>query len=62
MTHGYLAESVWYIWEVDLKRIIGSRLLQREWVFLRSEFLSHPSFLEYVERVQAQCKPASAFL
>src|SRR5436190_768236 len=32
--HGYLAESVWRIWEADLKRIIGSPLLQREWPLL----------------------------
>jgi len=52
--HGYLAESVWRIWESDLKRIIASPLLQREWPVLRSEFLSHKAFLEYVEHVQSE--------
>jgi len=51
---------VWHIWEEDLKRIIESPLLQREWFFLRQEFLSHHDFLEYVERVQAQYKTANA--
>ena len=51
--HGYLSESLWCIWEGDLKRIIGSALLQREWSSLRKEFESHPDFLEYVERIQA---------
>lgn len=58
--HGYLAESLWRIWEGDLKRIIGSPLLQREWPFLRAEFLSHQNFLEYVEDVQVQYKTANA--
>ena len=58
--HGYLAESLWRIWEGDLKRIIGSPLLQREWPSLRTEFLSHQEFLEYVERVQAEYKISKA--
>jgi len=59
--HGYLDESVWHIWEADLKRIIASPLLQREWPVLRTEFQAHEDFLHYVERVQAQYKtPNSA--
>ena len=54
--HGYLSASLWRIWEGDLKRIIGSPLLQREWPALRTEFLSHQEFLDYVERVQHECK------
>jgi hypothetical protein len=59
-TQGYLPEALWSIWEGDLKRIIGSPLLQREWPSLRAEFLSHQSFLAYVERVQSECKSANA--
>ena len=59
-THGYLSKSLWHIWESDLKRIIGSPLLQREWLALRAEFLSHQEFLEYVERVQDECKNSNA--
>jgi len=58
--HGYLAESVWRIWEGDLKRINGSPLWQREWLSLRTEFVSHPDFLEYVERIQAEYRTANA--
>jgi hypothetical protein len=54
MRHGYLAESVWRIWEADLKRIIGSPLLQREWPSLHTEFQAHQDFLKYVEGVQAE--------
>jgi hypothetical protein len=59
-THGYLAESVWRIWELDLRRIIASPLLKREWPVLRSEFLSHQDFLEYVEHVQTENMTATA--
>jgi hypothetical protein len=59
-TRGYLPEELWNIWEGDLKRMIGSPLLQREWPSLRSEFVSHRAFLEYVERVQAEYKKANA--
>lgn len=50
--HGYLSPSLWRIWEGDLKRIIRSPLLQREWPALRTEFLSHKEFLDYVEDTQ----------
>jgi len=56
----YLAKAVWVVWEGDLKRIIGSPLLQREWPRLRAEYLSHRDFLEYVERIQAEHKAPRA--
>jgi hypothetical protein len=58
-THGHLSKSLWRIWEADLKRIIGSPLLQREWPTLRAEFLSHHDFLEYVEHVQNERKTSN---
>ena len=57
---GYLAESLWSIWEGDLKRMIGSPLLQREWISLRSEFISHQDFLQYVEGIQAISRTSNA--
>jgi len=57
--HRYLSESLWRIWEGDLKRMIGSPLLQREWPALRTEFLSHQDFLEYVERVQTESRTSN---
>jgi hypothetical protein len=50
--HKYLDRTVWVVWEGDLKRIIGSPLLQREWPKLKAEYVSHPDFLEYVECIQ----------
>ena len=58
--HGYLAKTVWAVWEGDLKRMIASPLLQREWPRLRTEYLSHPDFMEYVERIQAERKASRA--
>jgi len=58
--NGYLAESLWQIWEGDLKRLIASPLVQREWLLLRTEFLSHRDFLEYVESVQAEFQVSKA--
>ncbi len=58
--HGYLAESVWRIWEGDLNRIVGSPLLQREWPSLRTEFVSHQDFLEFVERIQDEHRTSKA--
>jgi hypothetical protein len=58
--HHYLSQSLWRIWECDLKRMIGSPLLQREWTSLRTEFLCHQEFLEYVERVQAESRTSNA--
>ena len=47
--HKYLAKTVWAIWEKDLKKMIASPLLQREWPVLKKEFESHLEFLVYVE-------------
>jgi hypothetical protein len=51
--NGYLANDLWHIWEGDLKRMLRSSLLRREWPTLRHEFESHIEFLEYVEQVHA---------
>ena len=51
--HKYLANQIWQVWEGDLKRMIASALLKREWLQLREEFLSHKEFLDFVEAVHA---------
>ena len=58
--HKYLAEQVWRIWEGDLKRMIASPLLRREWSLLRNEFVSHLDFLNYVDQFQAESSPETA--
>ena len=51
---GYLADDVWRIWESDLRKMIASPLVRREWLLLRQEFESDPKFLKYVESIQEQ--------
>jgi hypothetical protein len=56
--HKYLSSEVWAIWEGDLKRMIASPLLRREWPRLQREYESHQDFLKYVEHVQGERKPS----
>jgi hypothetical protein len=51
--HKYLARTVWAVWEGDLKKMIASPLLQREWQSLEKEYESHPDFLTYVKGIQS---------
>ena len=52
----YLANEVWKIWEHELKRMLKSELVKREWSNLRSEFESYEEFLKYVEKAQSEPK------
>lgn len=56
--HKYLARTVWAIWEGDLKKMIASPLLRREWPSLEKEYESHRDFLMYVERIQSEHRPS----
>jgi hypothetical protein len=58
LRHGYLSKSLWRIWEGDLRRMLASPLLRREWGSLRAEFISHRDFLDYVERIQSDSETA----
>jgi hypothetical protein len=58
--NGYLANTVWAVWEGDLKRMIASPLLRRECDTLRKEYVSHPEFREYVQSIQAENKAKAA--
>lgn len=51
---GYLSTDVWTIWEAELRRMLRSPLLVREWAALRSEFESYPEFVWYVDKVQRE--------
>lgn len=50
----YLANDLWGIWEHELKRTLKSPLIVREWRNLRSEFLSYPEFLKFVENIHGK--------
>src|ERR1043165_3170169 len=56
----YLADKVWKIWEHELKRMLQSKLIEREWQKLRKEFESYPEFLEFVEKAQEEKQRVSA--
>ena len=48
----YIDDQVWEVWEHELKRVLRSNLVMREWKKLKPEFLSHQEFLQFVEKVQ----------
>lgn len=50
----YIEDGLWEIWEQELRRMLQSNLLMREWVKIESEFQSYPEFYQFVKRVQAE--------
>jgi hypothetical protein len=50
----YLDNEVWAIWERELKRMLQSKLIEREWPKLKDEFESYPEFFKFVEEAQAE--------
>jgi hypothetical protein len=48
----YIDKEVWEIWEHEIKRVIQSPLLRREWLHLAHEFNSYPEFQNFVRRAQ----------
>jgi hypothetical protein len=59
--NGYLSKDLWAIWEMELKRMLSSALVRREWASVRDEFENHRSFLEYVNNVHSR-RPLSESL
>jgi len=49
---GYLADDVWQIWAKEVRRILRSPLLRREWPDLKVEFEAYEDFCAFVERIQ----------
>lgn len=56
----YLKDEVWEIWESELKRMLRSPLLRREWSSLLCEFESYPEFVAYVWHVQSEVNAKAA--
>jgi hypothetical protein len=50
---GYLDNSIWQIWQADLRHTLNSPLIVREWTDLKSEFQSFTAFLEFVENIRS---------
>lgn len=49
----YIDDEIWQIWEYEIKNILASPLLKREWPKLAQEFDSYPDFKKYVASAQA---------
>lgn len=49
----YIDDRVWKIWEHELKRMLSSNLVVREWQKLEQEFQSYPEFLAFVKGAQS---------
>ncbi len=50
---GYLNNSIWQIWQADLRRTLNSPLIVREWTDLESEFQSFTAFLAFMENIRS---------
>jgi hypothetical protein len=50
---GYLDNSIWQIWQADLRRTLNSPLFVREWDALKLELQSFTAFLEFVEEARS---------
>lgn len=48
---GYMSQEVWRVWEADMKRLLKTSFLKKEWESLRSHYKSFPEFFKYVEGV-----------
>ena len=49
---GYLAKDLWGIWEDELKHTLKNPLFVREWKTLRTQYISYPEFIKFVENAQ----------
>jgi hypothetical protein len=49
---GYVARSIWSIWESDMVDLMNRPAYCREWGSLRYRFVNHPHFVDWVTRHQ----------
>lgn len=48
----FFDKEMWKIWDVDMKEILASPAVEREWTTsLRNQFKSHPGFRDKVDRL-----------
>ncbi len=50
----YIDQAIWEIWEDEIKRMLKSKLMEREWRKLEPEFRSYPEFRQFVEKTQSE--------
>ncbi len=46
---GYISQDLWRPAQLGIKRVLESRLLQREWSVIESAFAYHPDYCRYVQ-------------
>jgi hypothetical protein len=51
---GYLDDSIWQVWRIDMARTLNSPLITREWPEVKSEFQNFKAFTQFVEDIQQQ--------
>jgi hypothetical protein len=55
---GYIAKSLWKLWELQIRKTLSGRVFQREWERIASEFAYSPSFVEYIAGMIERSRPA----
>jgi hypothetical protein len=50
--HGYVANAIWAIWELDIVRLLNTMAFREEWASIRQHFEIHPDFVRWVCRWQ----------
>jgi hypothetical protein len=53
----YISTEIWGIWAPDIKRLLCTPIVRREWPGLREEFEIHPKFVAWIEDGQQEAKP-----
>jgi len=54
---GYIARSLWKLWELQITRTMSGRVFQREWERIASEFAYSPHFVEYMDGIMQHSGP-----
>lgn len=60
--NGYFPKDLWELWEKDIKNLLASPLMVREWKEIRESFGGYQEFYDFVEEAQraAQLKTTEA--
>lgn len=46
---GYVANSIWNIWESDITRLLNTTSFLQEWSSIKERFATHPDFVGWVQ-------------
>ena len=54
---GYIAKSLWMLWEREIKRTLTGPVFRREWDGVAAEFAYNPDFLRYIDELMHPGRP-----